>query len=382
MASRKKNIHKAQITNVNHDDQAINDDPVANNFIHRISFFVGYLLDVLMGSLIVLKPLISLLTAIIILFGLISFGYRKCQDLVLDTICPLPFFGNHLPLCENYIRSVPDFSHLVKLQETLYDGMLSQADAGSSSISALELKRVELATRDLQVLVKYSNLQSHDLLEAKLGDYIIRSRKFGRDIQSLQAQTKGVIDNLITYNTFTLRKLSEVEAKKTSRQELRTIYEHAMSLVEKEAKRLILAIEKALGTLDQLEEDLYAIHEISIQERSYQQSERPHILADLVNRVRGKGLRRSLVNENLDLLVNFDTERSKAAQQLMVMLDRMEAFQMDLEELRSQVVAPVLIPDTLPLEMHIENMGKAIERLKKGKLIAWEEKQQIEGSIP
>jgi hypothetical protein len=65
---------------------------------------------------------------------------------------------------------------------------------------------------------------------------------------------------------------------------------------------------------------------------------------------------------------------------LMVMLDRMEAFQMDLEELRAQVVAPVLVPDAIPLEMHIENVGKAIERLKSGKVIAWEEKAQIDTS--
>ncbi|KAI9469110.1 MAG: VTC domain-containing protein [Benjaminiella poitrasii] len=377
---QKSKIVRVNNSNNNSRNSTFIDEPVVNDSIYGISFLLRYILDVIMGSLIVLKPIVSLFTAITILFGVISFGYQKCQDLVLDTICPMPFIGNNLPLCQHYIQSVPDFTHLVKLQETLYDGMLSQTNADSASISALELKRVELATRDLQAMIKYSNLQSHDLLEAKLGDYIFRSRRFGRDIQSLQAQTKGVIDNLITYNTFTLRKLSEVEAKKTSRQELRTIYEHAMTLVEKEAKRLILAIEKALGSLDLLEEDLYAIHEISIQEKTYQQSEKPHILADLVNRVRGKGLRRSLVNENLDLLVNFDAERSKAAQQLMVMLDRMEAFQMDLEELRSQVVAPILIPDALPLEMHIENVGKAIERLKNGKVISWEEKQQIEGT--
>ncbi|KAG2235489.1 hypothetical protein INT48_007887 [Thamnidium elegans] len=325
-----------------------------------------------------LKPLISLLTAIGIVIAILSYIYQTYHDLLLDTICPTPLLGTYLPICRNYVRSVPDFTHFVKLQESLYDGMLSQSNA--DSISALELKKVELATRDLQAMIKYSNLLSHDLLEAKLGEYIGRSKRFGRDIQSLQAQTRGVIDNLITYNTFTFRKLTEVEIKKSSRQELRTLYEHAMTLVEKEAKRLILAIEKAQGSLDLLEEDLYSVHEISIQEKSYQKSENPHILADLVNMVRGKGMRRALVKENLKLLVDFDKERSRAAGQLMVMLDRMQAFQMDLEELRSQVVAPILVPDAIPLEMHIENVGKAIERLKSGKVIAWEEKAQIDGS--
>ncbi|KAI8641646.1 hypothetical protein BD408DRAFT_367766 [Parasitella parasitica] len=343
-----------------------NQDP-----INAFSFVLGYLFDVFMGALIILKPVISLLGAVAILLGLISFGYQRFQDLVLDTVCPMPLIGSHLPVCKNYIQALPDFTHFVRLQENLYDGMLSQNSA--DSISALELKQVELATRDLQAMIKFSNLLMHDLLEAKLGDYIVRSRRFGRDIQSLQAQTKGVIDNLITYNTFTFRKLSDVETKKSSRQDLRALYEHAMTLVEKEAKRLILAIEKAQTSLALLEEDLYAIHEISVQEKTYQKSEKPHILANLINMVRGKGVRRSLVKENLDLLLNFDAERSKAAQQLMIMLDRMEAFQMDLEELRAQVVAPILVPDYLPLEMHIENVGKAIERLKSGKVISWED---------
>ncbi|CEP19405.1 hypothetical protein [Parasitella parasitica] len=383
----RKNKNKPILTKVNQQPQ----QQLQSNLPDKIqystnafSFVLGYLFDVFMGALMVLKPVISFLSAVAMLLGLISFGYQKFQDLVLDAICPMPLIGTHLPVCRNYIQVVPDFTHFVRLQENLYDGMLSQN--GADSISALELKRVELATRDLQAMVKFSNLLMHDLLEAKLGDYIVRSRRFGRDIQSLQAQTKGVIDNLITYNTFTFRKLSEVETKKSSRQDLRVLYEHAMTLVEKEAKRLILAIEKAQTSLDLLEEDLYTVHEISIQEKTYQKSEKPHILADLVNMVRGKGVRRSLVQENLNLLLNFDAERSKAAQQLMIMLDRMESFQMDLEELRAQVVAPILVPDSLPLEMHIENVGKAIERLKSGKVISWEEnkaqqQQQLDSSI-
>lgn len=47
----------------------------------------------------------------------------------------------------------------------------------------------------------------------------------------MQSQTRGVIDNLITYNTITLRKLSDVEKGITSRQELKLIYEKFMELI-------------------------------------------------------------------------------------------------------------------------------------------------------
>jgi hypothetical protein len=341
---------------------------------------IGVFMRTLTSLKIVVLPILSYIATFFILAITFKYGYSICKDFAMDTLCPLPIVGG-ISMCQNYIAHVPDFTHLVKLQETLYDGMLSRS---SNSISTLELKRVELATRDLQTMVKYSNLASHSLLENKLGDYVTRSRRFGKDIQSLQAQSKGVIDNLITYNTFTLRKLSEVNNRKSSRQELRVLYEHAMMLVEKETRRLILAIEKAQGSLDSLEEDLYAIHEISVQEKSYQESEKPDILADLVNMATGKGAQRPLIKENLDLLINFDAQRNTASHLLKVMLDRMESFQMDLEELRAQVAAPILVPENIPLEMHIENVGKSIERLKQGKVIAWEDKLQIEAkpSIP
>lgn len=142
--------------------------------------------------------------------------------------------------------------------------------------------------------------------------------------------------------------------------------------IEKEAKRLILAIEKAQGTLNILEEDLYAIHEITIREKSYQKTSQPHILADLGNLVRGKELQRPLVQNNLKLLMEYDAERMKASRRLIILLDRMESVQMDLEELRTQIVTPLIIPDSLSLEVHIENINKAIDRLKQGKLVNFE----------
>ncbi|KAI9280531.1 hypothetical protein BY458DRAFT_553398 [Sporodiniella umbellata] len=355
-----------------------------SSFTHQTSYqqvadsVFGFTLDVTMGALSYLKPLIKITTAAFLLIWALSYAYRFGQEILMDTICPLPIISNYLPICKNYSPNIPDFTHFVKLQESLYDTMLSRPPA--DTVSALELKRVELATRDLQAMVKHSKLMSADLLETKLGDYIVRSRQFGKDLHSLQAQTRGVIDNLITYNTFTFRKLSDVEAKVSSRQELRLLYEKAMGLVENESRRLIIAIEKAQGSLYLLEQDLYTIHEITLQEKNHQVSEQPDVLADLVNHIQGKGLRRKLVQDNLGLLASFDTERAKAAQQLMLMLSKMEAFQMDLEELRGQVVAPILVPDTIPLEMHIENIGKAIERLKGSKVVFYQEKSEIESS--
>ncbi|KAI9257968.1 hypothetical protein BDA99DRAFT_514909 [Phascolomyces articulosus] len=335
--------------------------------------FLKFLIDIIIGALGFLKPLFSILLAIILFVSVVKYGFYLVSDTIVNTTCSVPIIHSYLQICQT--PAVPDFSNYVKAQEMLYERMVLQAKE-QDSISAMDLKRVELATRDLQVMIKYSNLLSADLFQEKLGDYLIHSRQFGKDIQSLQAQSKGVIDNLITYNSFTLRKLANAKAQRLSRQDLRVVYESAMSLVEKEARRLILAIERAQMSMAELEQDLYAVHEISAQEKSYQETDKPNVLADLGNLVQGKGLRRPLVEENLKLLTDFDIQRIRASHHLMLMLDAMEAFQMDLEELRTHVVSPIIAPDALSLEIHIENIDKAIQRLKDGKVIMWKDQHE------
>ncbi|KAI8075097.1 hypothetical protein BC940DRAFT_230356 [Gongronella butleri] len=275
---------------------------------------------------------------------------------------------------------MPNFSQLVNVQEKLVHSVLQSQhqqhrssslydDAGDDNtpLTALSLKNVELATRDLQMMVKYSNLALKDVLIEKLSEYLSHSRVFGRELQSMHAQARGVLDNLITYNTMTLRHLSEVQSGKRSKQHLREVYEQAMALIEKDTNRLIMTIETAQTSLNVLESDLSAVHEITLQEKTYQRGEQPHILADLGNLVRGKELQRPLVRENLALLVLYDAQRVKAAKQLLLLLDQMETIQMDLEELRTQVVTPILIPESITIEMHMETIHKAVKRLKQGK---------------
>ncbi|CAO3681660.1 unnamed protein product [Umbelopsis ramanniana] len=300
----------------------------------------------------------------------IQYSYRFSYDVNMSK-----HLGSYIPFCQDVRAPVPDFSQLVEKQVNLYETMTSQYNP--DTISAIELKKVELATRDLQVMIKYSGLGSAHLLDDKLGDYLLRSRDLGRKIQSLQAKTKGTIDNLITYNSFILRKLHELETKKGSKQELRKLYETSMGLVEDEAARLILAIEEAQGCLDRLEEDLYSIQEITTQETYFQDQHRPSLLADILNMISGKGMRRPLVEKNMMLLNNFELQRRDAAEKLKLMLHRMVAFQTDLEELRSQVVRPIIIADSLPLEVHIENVGKGIARLRQSKVLETSHKEPL-----
>ncbi|KAI7868473.1 hypothetical protein BDF14DRAFT_1793670 [Spinellus fusiger] len=295
----------------------------------------------------------------------------------LDTLCS-PDFMTTFSICETHIFPIPDFTSIIRVQESLYDRVISQV--GPDAISTLDFKKAELATRDLQVIIKHSTLASAGALNEKLDEYREKSRIFSRNLLTLKAQTKGVIDKLIAYHAFTMKELSDVLERKKSRKELRSVYTYIMSLTEKEAKRLILSIEKAQESLSDLEEDLYIFRDISEEEKHYQQANYPDLIREFANLLQGKPYERPLVEENLVLLKSFDLECRNASSILALMMDRMESFQLDLEELRSQIVAPIVIPDAIPLEEHVKNIAIAIKRLKSTKSVLWKSGLTIDES--
>lgn len=125
------------------------------------------------------KPVVSIVTGAILLFFMLQ--YYPQGDIFLQPFCSLKPVKTYLSSCQQ--EPIPNFSHLIKVQESLYENVLSAQANNAEVMSTLDLKRVELAARDIQVTVKYSNLVSADLLYDKLGEYLVRSRQLGRDIQ-------------------------------------------------------------------------------------------------------------------------------------------------------------------------------------------------------
>ena len=154
----------------------------------RLNIVYYTIIDVIKGSLMFLKPVLSIFLALAVVYSVVKYTIRSVSDSVIDTTCSIPIIQSYIPMCQT-ATDIPDFSNFIKAQELLYDRMIVQAN-GPEVISALELKQVELATRDLQVMVKYSNLMSADLFQEKLGDYLMRSRQFGKDIQVCNIKLK------------------------------------------------------------------------------------------------------------------------------------------------------------------------------------------------
>jgi hypothetical protein len=119
-------------------------------------------------------------------------------------------------------------------------------------------------------------------------------------------------------------------------------------------------------SLADLDEILVALHDLATHESTYQKGERNKLLAELWTLLGGNRVKKQIFQENLELLTDLDQLRRSAVSQIQTTLYSLTSFQLDMEELRGQVARPSIIE--IPIEIHIENVGKGIERLRSSKV--------------
>lgn len=85
-----------------------------------------------------------------------------------------------------------DYPHLVEIQSTSWEQLLDQA-AGGPTLT-LEIKKAELATRDLIVLVKISDLKSRDYLARSLLEFVHDAKETSQGLHKLGAKINGAVD--------------------------------------------------------------------------------------------------------------------------------------------------------------------------------------------
>lgn len=114
---------------------------------------------------------------------------------VVVPICNLPIVSLALPFCPSVLswsstRPAPDYPKLLQLQAGFED--LLESSAGTAL--ALDLKKSEIAIRDLRTLVKASNLVCKHALADKLEEFVEEARDAGRGLQRLGSRVGGAVD--------------------------------------------------------------------------------------------------------------------------------------------------------------------------------------------
>ncbi|GBE87902.1 hypothetical protein BKA93DRAFT_798035 [Sparassis latifolia] len=356
------------------------------------AFTIRYVGDVLTTAVRLLRKPLGILLFIWIL-GVLFTTLNHTFRTVFSPFCIIPGISRSA-LC---ITPQPnggkkqhsvDFGRLMDVQGSTFEQLLD--DSVDSSGLSLEIKKAEIATSDLIVVVRASNLKSKELLADTLAEFHETGKKAGRGLQTFAAKTAGAVDNIMAVNDFAMRQIEAANVKpsalsivwpfssrpQTKEVVLRT-FRAAMDVLATNMQRLIIEAEANLLNLDRLEEILVTLHDIVHREDASISSAHSELLSELWTKLGGNKREVRSQRQHLMLLRNLTAYRSRALAHVVGALQTLQAMSADLEDLRERVAAPELMGEHIPLEVHMKSIGSGIERLKEGKMKAKERQVQV-----
>ncbi|KAF5355251.1 hypothetical protein D9758_006022 [Tetrapyrgos nigripes] len=366
-----------------------------DNFVRVIWSVFGYVIAVFTGSFkLLLRPLSFLLFLFILalIFGRVVDTFR----MALKPFCFIPGVSSSsmcLPDSPHPIRvSTParsrapkwaDYPKLIDAQ-TSFEQLLDNSAGGSGL--ALNIKKAEMATKDLVVLVRDSKLTSKNLLADSLINFVEDARQTGRGLQRLGSKTAGAVDQIVAVNDYALHAIEDAQAKGRSPLSIRSLipffpksstddvvlktFSDAMHVLSSGIQRLVLEAEVQRTNLEKLEEHLSVIHELVSREDAHVSAARAELLAYLWTHLGGHRKEMKGFDDHLKLLKGLAEYRKRALLHVVSALQTLHALSDDMEDLRERVTAPQLVGGEIPLDVHMKSISLGLERLKQSRINA------------
>lgn len=177
----------------------LNKEQLRDALNHGAYHSTAYALDVLKTTLWLLrKPLAAILFVYVLayLLAITSNAFRA----VITPICWIPGISG-TPLCYTppMLPNVPrwaDYPKLAEMQGATFEQLLDESVRGSGL--SLEIKKAEMATKDLIVLVKNSGLKGRNVLAEHLERFVEETQKTGRGLQRFNARVNGAVDRYVS----------------------------------------------------------------------------------------------------------------------------------------------------------------------------------------
>ncbi|CAA9966871.1 AF-4 domain containing protein [Pyrenophora teres f. maculata] len=366
---------------------------------HYVSLFwenvaaplIGHFLDILSYALRhFIKPVLGVLLGV----GILVFSIKLASGMlrstvsnaVLGPVCAIPGSSYLIAACDvSYPSHHVDFDELTNVQD--HFGDIIDAAKDTSALPST-IKHSEIAIRDLRILVKHSLLPSRKTLDNEFEYFVRTASEASIDLSRFNSRIGAASDRLVSTNQWTLNVLSGIKEQEASIGTLsrvinqltgafvappptlqQRIYDQYIIHVSKnkdEITRLIESAQALLLILNNLDERLATIFEIATNDDQTITRNQEELLSFLWTKLGGN---RSDVKANaksLNLLSNINAYRKKAVVHVSETLLKLQEIQAELENLREGVAAPEILGyrSELPLEYHIEAIGKGIERLQ------------------
>ncbi|KAJ8096158.1 hypothetical protein PM082_000066 [Marasmius tenuissimus] len=397
---------------------------LTNNFNVWLSTYsttvLRYTLDVCTFALALFRfPL-----AVILSLWLITTLFTSTVLHLVQPICVLPGISN-LEICATKLAGAShgqghssaewsprwvDFVRLNTAEAATFEQLLD-AGVGGSTLS-LEIKKAEMASSDLLIALRFSEINSRDAIMESLGAFIRDARTTSRGLSKLSVKVLGAVDEyvpdnstqyltlmlrmvsytnrIVAVNDYTLRTIQAERAapgsvwpfwpqQPTVNQEVVVgLFAEAMGVLSSHVRRLILEAEVQLSNLDKLEEDLSVLHALAVREGLAIASAKNDILTELWTKFGGNRRLIRTYDENLALLRDLSTYRRRALLHVVRSLQILRTLSDEMEDLKERVSVPAMAGDKIPIEVHLKSISTGLERLRVSKL---EAKERERGSV-
>ncbi|KAG6201317.1 hypothetical protein E4U10_007721 [Claviceps purpurea] len=359
-------------------------------------------------------PLGMLLAAYLVFGGAIIVQNMATRSVysALSPVCRLPGLSLlNLPFCppkntvlfgdspstggqgQGHGRSV-EFEDLMGVQAK-FEQVLEHSAEGVSL--PLEMKRSELAVRDLRSLVRHSDVQARHELVLEFDGYIDTARRSSSELQKFNSHVGSAVDAVISINRWTSRYIDSLSPDSalgagaagssvlvewtqwifspfqpadqhmfSERIILEKYIEHT-SLVSQRISSLILEAQAVLRLLTKAEDHLGLIYDITSRTSASVSSRRGEILWSIWTLVGANSGRLQSLSQQLTLLQQVDAQRSTAVKQVSALILELESIQAGLGDLRDRVAEPQFSGASsayIPLSVHIETIDRGVDRLQ------------------
>jgi hypothetical protein len=346
--------------------------------------------DVLGRALRILKTPISYALAIWLLFGLGIVVRNLITTSIyasLSPICRIPGTSLlNLPFCpgggdNDHVPNI-EFDQLMTVQNK-FEEVLEESAGGVSL--PMDMKRGEASIRDLRQLVKYSHIHSKNELLLEFDGFIDTARIASYDLQKFNSHIGRAVDSVLATTRWTSRILTSIEARDASRSSLTNYilapfqpvhftesalldqYIRHTALIEDELLKLITEAQALLMVLSNLEDRLEIIHGISTRDGVHANSQKEAVLGELWTMLGGNKHKLSKVDKSLFLLRQVGVYRKNAYAHVSGTIVKLQAIGAGIEDLRERVGSVGVTAAAVPLEVHIENIQRGVERLEEGR---------------
>ncbi|KAI6165792.1 hypothetical protein EDD17DRAFT_1553254, partial [Pisolithus thermaeus] len=363
----------------------INKEEIEDAMTAGARFSVQYVFDVVSVAIRYMRRPLSVFLCLWI-FALLVSRMTNVLRTALSPLCFIPGMSKST-LCTPLppFPPQPDFQSLVKAQGSMFDQLVGESVGGSAL--SIEVLKAEMATRDLSILVRYSDLKSKDSVAELLSTISKDAKRTARGLTKLNAKVAGAVDEVMALNNYAMTTIEEAPAKAASRvlqamvpikigptadEIIQGAFALAMDQSGQSIARLIVEAEVSGQNLDQMEVDIASLHDMITREDKHMSTEKDLVLGELWSRLGGNKQKIREYDDRLALLNDLSVYRKQARAHVMAALQTLHAMSDDLEDLRERVATPGIIGGKVPIQVHIESIKNGLERLKEGRTRARE----------